>query len=286
MLSKTVKHIGKLTFRFIAILANTLPGPARGLIGAVCAFFFYALSPAKRRNVAENISATGRRSTRSLVFGVFRLHTMNIIEMFAASRWRDEKLREWFEFEGREELNRAMAEGHGVILVTGHIGSWELAAIYMQSLGYNLHVVAGVQMNRFLTAAVREAKEKRGIEVINPDNSSRKILKVFQSNGILALLVDGNVYTGGVDVPLFGRRTHLPDGPVRLAKASGAPVVGGYCRRIGNKRFRIRVECILSARDIEALSDREALSKVYTAVERFIGANADQWCIFRRMWGA
>ncbi|MDD4856925.1 MAG: lysophospholipid acyltransferase family protein [Candidatus Krumholzibacteria bacterium] len=256
----------------------------RRLIVEVCAFVHYALSTGKRRSTAENIAATGRRATRSMVFGVFRLHTGNIFDMFAASRWNDEKFREWFVFEGREELDRALAARRGVILVTAHLGSWELGAIYLQSLGYRLHVVAGVQMNRLLTGAVKDAKEKRGIEVINPDNSSRKILKVFQSNGILALLVDGNMYSGGVEWPLFGRTTHIPDGPVRLAKASGAPIVGGFCRRTGNNKLSIHVECILSAGDLETLSEKESLSKMYGAVERFIADNADQWCIFRPMW--
>jgi len=285
MLAETVKDIGKLTFRFIASLVNAAPGPVRGFIVEVCAFSFYAASSLKRRNVARNLAAAGRPATRSNVYDIFRLHTTNIVEMFASSRWRDEKLGEWFELEGREELDRALAGGRGVILVTAHLGSWELSALYIRSLGYRLHVVAGVQMNRLLTGAVKEAKEKRGIEVINPDDSGRKYLKVLQSNGILALLVDGNIYTGGVDWPFFGRPTHLPDGPVRLAKASGAPVLGGYCRRIGNKRFKIRFECIIDARELETLSEREALVKMYGAVERFIGENADQWCVFRRIWG-
>ncbi|HVO76506.1 MAG TPA: lysophospholipid acyltransferase family protein [Candidatus Bathyarchaeia archaeon] len=286
MLAETVKDIGKLTFRFVASLASSIPGPVRGLIVDVCAFFFYVFSPGKRRNVKENIEATGGVATRRAVYGPFRLHTTNIVEMFASSRWNDETIRDWFTFEGREELNRALAEGRGAVLVTGHIGSWELGARHLQSLGYNMHVVAGVQMNRLLTGAVKEAKELRGIEVINPDNASRKILKVFQSNGILALLVDGNVYTGGVERPLFGRLARVPDGPVRLAKASGAPIVGGYCRRIGNERFAIHIEAIVSARDIKALSDEESLAKVYGAFERYVRENADQWCIFRSIWGA
>jgi lauroyl/myristoyl acyltransferase len=121
--------------------------------------------------------------------------------------------------------------------------------------------------------------------VINPDDSGRKYLKVLQSNGILVLLVDGNVYTGGVDWPLFGRMTRVPDGPVRLAKAAGAPLVGGYCRRIGDRSFRIRLECILDSGELEARSEHEALARTYGALERFIGENADQWCLFRRMWG-
>jgi KDO2-lipid IV(A) lauroyltransferase len=286
MLPETVKDIGKLSFRFIARLASATPGPGRRLIVEVCAFLFYVFSPGKRKRVAENIAAAGHAATPPVVFGVFRLHTDNIVEMFASSRWSDEDIRGWFEFEGRQVLNRAMAEGRGVILVTGHIGSWELGARYLQSLGYNLHVVAGVQMNTLLTGAVKEAKEKRGIEVINPDDSSRKILKALQSNGILALLVDGNVYTGGVEWPLFGRSARLPDGPVRLARASGAPVVGGYCRRVGYNRFAIHIESILGVRDLESLSDEESLAKVYGAFERFVRENADQWCIFRRIWGA
>jgi lauroyl/myristoyl acyltransferase len=284
MLSKTVKDIGTLTFRFIAVLAGSSPGFLRRLVVEVCALIHYALSPEKRRSAAENITSTGRSATRSVVFGVFRLHTGNIFDMFAASRWKGEKFREWFVFEGQEEIDRALADGRGVILVTAHLGSWELGAIYLQSLGYRLHVVAGVQMNKLLTGAVKDAKEKRGIEVINPDNSSRKILKVFQSNGILALLVDGNMYTGGVEWPLFGRNTRLPDGPVRLAKASGAPIVGGFCRRTGNKKLSIHVESILSAADLERLSESESLAKVYGAVERFIADNSDQWCVFRPMW--
>jgi KDO2-lipid IV(A) lauroyltransferase len=286
MLAETVKDIGKLTFRFIAALASATPGPGRRLIIEVCALFLYVVSPGKRKRVAENIAAAGHAASPAAVFGVLRLHAANIVEMFASSRWSDEDIRGWFTFEGREELNRAMAEGRGVILVTGHIGSWELGALYLQSLGYNLHVVAGVQMNTLLTGAVKEAKEKRGIHVINPDDSSRKILKALQSHGILALLVDGNVYTGGVEWPLFGRPARLPDGPVRLAKASRAPVVGGYCRRVGDRRFAIHVESILDARDLESLSDEESLAKVYGAFERFVSQNADQWCIFRRIWGA
>jgi KDO2-lipid IV(A) lauroyltransferase len=279
-----VKDIGKLTFRFIAYLLNGAPEFVRGFIVEVCAFSFWSVSPGKRRNVAGNLATAGRPATRSTVYGVFKLHTTNIVEMFASSRWNDEKLSEWFEFDGRAELDRRLAAGRGVVLVTGHLGSWELSARYLSSLGYHLHVVAGVQMNRLLTGAVKEAKEKRGIEVITPDDSGRKYLRAFQSNGILALLVDGNVYTGGVEWPIFGRPTRLPDGPVRLAKASGAPVFGGYCRRIGNKRFKIHIECIMDERDLETLSEREALARMYGVIERYIAENADQWCMFRRLW--
>lgn len=280
-----MEDIGKLIFRLIAHGADAVPDPVRELVVRVCALVFCVFSPGQRKNVAENISRTGRSATRSLVFGIFRLHTRNIIEMFSSSLWKNDRICGWFEFEGKDMLNRTLAEGKGAILVTGHLGSWELGALYLQALGYDLYVVAGVQMNRLLTGAVKEAKEKRGIQVINPENSYRKLLKALASNAIVALLVDGNIYTGGEELLFFGAPARVPDGPVRLAKASGAPIIGGYCRRLGNSRCKLQLEAIMSAREVEVIPEREALDRVYGTVERFIGQNADQWCMFRRFWG-
>ena len=285
MLIEIVEDIGKLTFRMIAALANAAPVPVRGGVAGVCAGFDYVLSGAKRRNVAENIAAAGLPATPGRVLRIFKLHATNVIEMFASSAWENETILEWCELEGRVELDRALAGGKGVILVSVHTGSWELAGRCLQALGYRLHVVAGVQMNRLLTGAVRDAKEKRGIEVINPDDSYRKLLKALASNGVVILLVDGNIYTGGVELPFFGRMTRLPDGPAKLSRASGAPVLGGYCRRAGNKALRMHVEHIMDAGEIESHSEQVALAKIYGVVERFIGQNVDQWCMFRRFWG-
>jgi lauroyl/myristoyl acyltransferase len=286
MLLEIVEDIGKLTFRMIAALANAAPEPVRGGVAGVCAGIDYILSGAKRRNVAENIAAAGLPATPGRVFGIFKLHATNVIEVFASSAWANETILEWCELDGRAEMDRALARGKGVILVSVHTGSWELAARCLQALDYRLHVVAGVQMNRLLTGAVREAKEKRGIEVINPDDTYRKLLKALATNGVVILLVDGNIFTGGVEVPFFGRATRLPDGPVRLSRTSGAPVLGGYCRRVGNKALAMHVEHIMDAGEIEPHSERVALARIYGAVERFIGQNADQWCMFRRFWGA
>ncbi len=282
MLPENVEHIGKITFMLIAALANAAPAPVRSGAAGVCACFDFAFSRAKRRNVAENMAAAGLAATTGGVFAIFKLHATNLVEMFASSEWDDDTILGWWKIEGRDELDRALAGGKGVVLVSVHTGSWELGARCLQALGYRLHVVAGIQMNRLLTGAVREAKEKRGIAVIGPDDSYRKLLKALASNGIVILLVDGNIYTGGVDLPFFGKATRLPDGPARLSRASGAPVLGCCCRRMGNKEHMLHVERIMSAQEIGSLPERDALAKIYATVERFIARNADQWCMFRR----
>jgi KDO2-lipid IV(A) lauroyltransferase len=153
-------------------------------------------------------------------------------------------------------------------------------------MGYRLHVVAGVQMNRLLTGALREFKEHRGITVVNPHDSYRQLYRALGANGIVALLLDGDIFRGGSAVTLFGRRAELPNGAVRLARGTGAPIIGAYCRNTGGSRHFIHVEPIIGFGEIEGLSDAEALEHVSRAAERFIGANYDQWCVFRDFWGA
>lgn len=280
-----MERIGTFIFRLTATVASALPGPARGALADASALVFYASSPAKRSSVRENLSNAGSPAGHRAIFGVFRHHARNIVEMFASSRWSDERIRRHIEVDGGEALNEALKAGAGVILVTGHIGNWELGALYLASLGHRLHVVAGVQMNKLLTGAVKDAKEARGIEVVNPSTPYRRLLRALESGGVVALLIDGDVYTGGEEILFFGKPVKAPDGPVRLSRASGSPIVAGYCRRLGEDRYRIHLETILGAREAASLPDDQALGRVYGALERYVSDNADQWCIFRPFWG-
>jgi KDO2-lipid IV(A) lauroyltransferase len=265
-------------------MANILPKPALDAVAGCVAIALYCFSPDRRRTVRQNLEGIGIKPSRASIYGIFRAHTANIIEMVAASRWGPGRLEGRFEFEGKEALDAAIAEGKGVILITQHTGSWETGAVFLNEMGYRLHVVAGVQLSPLLTHAAKKAKEKIGIEVINPEDSSRKLIRALSSGGILALLVDGNVYTGGTEVVFFGRPMRLPEGPARLARASGAPILAGYCRRLAAGRYRIHLERIVSVDEIGSLSESEALARIYGAVERFIRENADQWIMFRPFW--
>jgi Kdo2-lipid IVA lauroyltransferase/acyltransferase len=267
------------------MVVGALPGRARGALADASALVFYASSSAKRSSVRGNLSNAGWPAGRRVVFGVFRHHARNILEMFASSRWSDEGIRRRVEVDGAEALEEALKAGAGVILVTGHIGNWELGALYLASLGHRLHVVAGVQMNTLLTGAVRDAKEARGIEVVNPSTPYRRLLRALASGGVVALLVDGDVYTGGGEILFFGKPTRAPDGPARLSRASGSPIVAGFCRRLGEDRYRIHLETIVGAREASSLSVDQALGRVYGALERYVSDNADQWCMFRPFWG-
>jgi KDO2-lipid IV(A) lauroyltransferase len=256
----------------------------KGLVAETSAQLHFILSPKKRENVRANLSAIGGPPSQRHVRSIYRNHAENIIEIFASDRWNEAEIEKRIIVEGGEALDRALDGRRGVILVTAHLGNWEIAALRLSSLGCDLHVVTGVQMNRLLFPAVRDAKERRGIGVINPEHSYREIFRVLSSNGVVALLLDGDVFTGGREVEFFGKPTVLPAGAIRLSRKTGASIVGGYCRRLEGGRYRIRLEPILTSREASMMTDSEALAALYGRIEQYIRSNSDQWCIFRRLW--
>ena len=284
ILSGIVEYIGSFVFKTLAVILGHCPRVIRTFIADGCALVFFCSSRSGRRNVRANISAVGDGAGTGVVFSVFRNHCRNLVEMFASSRWDRSFLERIVECEGRNELAAAARGGRGVILATAHIGNWELAALYLAAAGFSLHVVAGIQMNRLLTGAVREAKETRGIEVINPEHSYRRLFQALGGGGCVALLLDGDIYESGVPVTFFGRETILPRGAVQLSRRTGAPVIAGFCRRLKGGKYRIRLEQVLTGEEAASMDETESLGRLYGKLEDFIRENRDQWCIFRPLW--
>jgi KDO2-lipid IV(A) lauroyltransferase len=234
--------------------------------------------------VRKNLSIVGAPSGTGDILGVFRNHSMNIIEMFASSRWDGEEICGRVEFPCEAVLEKALSAGRGAIFATAHIGNWELPARMLASRGYRLSVVAGEQMNSLLTGSVKKAKEDAGIEVIGPESPYRKLYRSLSEGGIVALLLDGDVFEGGAETELFGRTVILPRGAARLALGTGAPVIGTFCRRTAGGRMRISMETILGPGEAARLGEEGSRDRIFAALEGYIRENADQWCIFRDFW--
>lgn len=273
-----------MLFKLISGILDICPDPMRNLLAEGMAVVLFVLSPNRRRNVRENLSRIGAPAGAGEVLNIFINHCKNMIELFASSRWTDAEIRKLFETVEIDELEKAISEGRGAIIAAVHVGNWEMAALYLNSLGYHISVVTGIQLNALLSKAVKEAKEKRGIRVLVPEGSYRNLFRSLVQNGTIALLVDGNVYSGGTEVKFFQEKLPLPRGPVRLSRRTGAPILGCYCRRLTGNRFSIHIDRLLDAEEARTLPESKSLAKLYGRVEEYVRENSDQWCIFRRFW--
>jgi len=278
--------ISRLVYGWLTGLVAGLPLSFGYAIASVLTELHFRFFPSRRHAALANLgvmmpTATRRERVR-VARRMMRSYNQMLFEFFRLPHLSRAELLRSVEVVGREHLENAVARGRGVILASSHIGNWELGAVVVAHWGYTLHAVAGVQLSRWLTPAVRETKSELSIHTISYEDGLRKLLRALEHNDLVALMVDGDLYHHGVPVELFGRETRWPSGPAVLAQRTGALVICGYGERLGPGRFRIVMEPPLDPASFPTAAALNAA--VASTIERHIREHLDQWCIFRPLW--
>lgn len=190
------------------------------------------------------------------------------------------------EVEGEEHLREALDRSqNGVIVVTAHLGNWELLGAAMAMRGYPLTVVYRRRDNPRLERLLRSWRTRPNFEPIPRGAAARGVLQALRARRVVALPVDQNVNRReGMFVPFFGRLASTRTGPARLAMRTGAPVLPAFIERVGKgPRHRIRVHPPLEiAPEAEALGRN--LARINAALEDAIRAVPEQWTWTHRRW--
>ena len=191
------------------------------------------------------------------------------------------------EVEGLEGLEQALAEGHGAILVTGHLGSWEMAGAALAARGVALDGVALVQANPLFDGLVREARETLGMRLIERGNAMRQVPRSLRSGRAVGLVADQNARTGGVFIDFFGHRAATFRGPALFAIRTGAPIFVGACLRSSKRpqRYRLMVERIAFEPSGDLEADVLRLTQAHSSVlERWVRTAPDQYFWAHKRW--
>jgi KDO2-lipid IV(A) lauroyltransferase len=278
--------MSRVIYVWLTALMASLPLKIGYTLADLATELHFRLFPSRRHaalaNLAVVLPSAGRRDRMRIVRRMMRSYNRMMFEFFRLPHLGREELLRSVDAEGRRHLEHAIARGRGVIITCCHVGNWELAAVVLAHWGYSVHAVAGVQLSRWLTGAVRETKEELAIHTVSPEDGFRKLLRALEHNHIVALMVDGDIYNHGVTVEMFGRDTSFPAGPGVLAQRTGALVLSGYCARTAPGRFRIVIEPPF---DPATFSSAAELNRAIASVtERHVREHLDQWCIFRPLW--
>jgi KDO2-lipid IV(A) lauroyltransferase len=131
------------------------------------------------------------------------------------------------------------------------------------------------------------SRQKMGITLQPAERSGVSLLRTLRQGGMAAFVVDAGIDRGGaVAVDFFGRPTLFPDGPARLSRLSGAPLVFGTCVRLPGGRFRAYVfPPVLPDRDADPTADAQRVTQeIALTFEGMVRRYPSQWYAFREMW--
>ena len=227
-------------------LAQLLPrGISRHIADGV-AHISLRRSPAVEKIMRENFTiATGFTGERldALVRENFRCYARMLADYFlcvGSDTGRTNALME--STEGWEHLATARAAGRGTIIVTGHLGHWELGGILLALRGLNMTVITLPEPTDALTCWRMACRHRLGIGTIavgpGHDFAFVEMLRTLRGNGCLAMLVDRPYEGTGIPVRQFGRETQYSTAAAMLAHHTGAAVIPAFVLRLPNHRYR------------------------------------------------
>ena len=265
------KHIIRLG-KLIGHLIYYTDVPHRRIVRRNLAFAYPEWSPMEIKRISRSF------------FQNLGITFLEIIQLTVLSR---EDLLKMVRVVGLEKLERAQQGKKGLIIVSGHLGSWELGLLYIccilekPSLGVAKKI-------RFapLDQRIRRLRTRFGLKIVYKKGALPEMRKTIRRGGILGLLVDQSRRSEGVEVTFFGHKVTATPAAAFLALRYNCPVLPIFCVRETNGQLTMEVNSPLKLKRTGDLrSDVQTNTQVITdVVEKAVRKYPDQWFWVHKRW--
>ncbi len=275
-------------YRAAAALAGALPRPARLRVARAMGRAIGRRLGAERAAVRENLRRVlpemSPAALEAVVGATFADFGACFSDLLTVNRQPPERLRRWVgSAVGEDGLDAALAPGRGVILLTAHLGNWELGGrLLVPRLGRTAHVVLSTEQDAALEPYMRGETPNLRFVTRRQATSTLGLLAALRRGEAVAM--QGDRPTGerrDTLVPFFGAPAPFPLGPFVLARAAGAPVVPAFCAMAADTSYHIAIEPAIWVKPGE---ETEALATAVGALERAVRRTPTQWFNFFDMW--
>jgi KDO2-lipid IV(A) lauroyltransferase len=188
--------------------------------------------------------------------------------------------------EGWEEVEEVMAKGKGAVMVTGHIGNWELAGGYVAARGIPLDAIVRGMANPLFDAYINHTREGIGMTIVHDSEAVRRTPRSLRAGRAVAFVADqGAKGLASTFVPFFGRPAKTPRGAAVFALRFEVPVLFVVALRKPNGRYRLIVERLEAKRTGDMDSDVDAIVARFTErLEHWVRVVPAQYFWQHRRW--
>ena len=284
------RQIGNLIYAFFWSL-GLIPRPISMAMGKTLGWLWWILDKRRRTIALNNLTiAFGQEKSEADRTALARRVFMNlgkvIFELGWSLRLNPKHFEHYFQIKGIENYFEAAQAGKGVLLLTGHIGDWELLPVILAMSGENANILYRPLDFKPLDYFFIRTRTRFGGQMLSKSGTAIKILKLLRNKENIAILLDQNVgLVYGVPVEFFGTRASTNKGLAMMALRTGAPVVPIYIFRKGDGYVAEVLPALPLIQTGDQRKDVEENTQQYNdTLEAIIRRYPDQWFWVHRRW--
>lgn len=285
---KFQRDIGRNLLYATRWVVRRLPYPVYKVLANFFLLFSKLVMYRKRDIAWQNLKcAFGRTKTDAEIKAIARRYFHNfgkgLVDLiyYADHQYlTDENIR----LEGQENLDRALARGHGVILTGGHFGNFILMYHKLARMGYKTNVIMRRMRDESLEEYITQIRQEIGVHTVYDLPAKKCVvesLRVLRRNEILIILLDQNYGSAGrVFVDFFGRPAATAGGPVVFSLRTKAPILPIFCLGDGSEmkhKIVIEPEFELEMCEDEQDTITRNVARITKIIEGYVTRYPHEW---------
>jgi lauroyl/myristoyl acyltransferase len=270
-----------------------MPNWLRDGVADLFGMIWVRTTPVYRANVIANVGQvlgpeTPQPVLEAIARRIFRMSARNFGELLRVRHLTPPELAALLPISVHDltPFKESRQRGQGIVLVTAHMGAFDLLGHAIAAQGVPLTVITGRTTSRFLFDAITHLRQGHGVTMVEPTPAGvRYVIRALRRGEIAGFLADYDFFQNGMPVTFFGRQTTLPPGPIRIARDTDALVVPMFPYRSNGKHLLHVGEpfTVPKTKDIDA-DVAAGMEVLKSRMEEGIGATPDQWVLFQRAW--
>jgi Kdo2-lipid IVA lauroyltransferase/acyltransferase len=173
-----------------------------------------------------------------------------------------------------------------VIMLSAHIGNWELGGQALSLLRQPLMAVVLTHQNKKINDFFTRQRSVANMKPVEIGLSLRKCYELLKKNGMLAVLGDRDFSKNGFVMPFFGKNALIPKGPAVFSRRLGAAIVPCFMIREKDDSFRLIMDppMLPDMNEEEDLAIKKLTERCTATIESYVKRYPTQWYVFREVW--
>jgi KDO2-lipid IV(A) lauroyltransferase len=277
-------------FRIASSLVEALPLSWAQSVGRLLGWMVYRLFGFRRGTTRENLRRSypelSSAERERIAVDAYQSVGVTLLELVWQGRMTEDDLRSMVRIDGLDVLKKRVVEGKGVVVLTAHIGNWEIITLALKVLaGISVEALYKPQSNSAIDKAILSRRTRFGTTLIPMGMSIREILRILQGGGCILIAADQSAPMESIHVRFFGREVPVFQGPAAFCLKTGAALVAAYALRGQDGTYMLECREIPTKdlpnddHGVEELTRRQV-----RATEEIIRRYPGQWMWMHRRW--